>query len=250
MILWPLVLHLTQSPSPSSFPIPVALGERDNHLHLQDHEVVLAHFPTSMNQSPNSLNSSSISSNLNKTYFNMQSPWQPNNCDLLRTQVHISFWCLLSAEQKGVGQLLLGRENVFTKQFFYGVYRSLTSKCRRVVLFVLSRKNIPNLQGLGRTAQLLREPCSCTAHCHPAELMPQATAKSSMEDPEAPGGYRNSTCSTWTVQVPLGLTQKNHWLEAPSDTPFTWPSTSKGCSETAWEMAPNRFSWNCSKFPN
>lgn len=166
----------------------------------------LAHFPTSINGSSNSFNSSSISSNLNKTYFDMKSPWQPNNCDLLRTQVHISFLCLLSAEQKGVGQLLLGRENVFTKQFFYGEYKSLTSQFRTVVLFVLSWKNNPNLQVLGCTAQLLKEPHSCTARCHPAELVPQATAKPSMEDPETPGGYRNSTCGTSIVQVPLWLT--------------------------------------------
>lgn len=250
MILWPLILHLTQSPSLSSFPIPVALGKRDGNLHLPYHEIFLAHIPTSIKWSPNSFNSSSVSSNLKKTYFNMQSPWQPNNCDLLRTQVHISFLCLLSAEQKGVGQLLLGRENVFTKQVFYGDYKSLTSKFRTVVLFVLSWKNNLSLQGLGCTAQLCREPCSCTACCHPAELEPQATAEPSMEDPEAPGGYRNSTCGTSIVQVSLWLTQKIHWLEAPSDTPFTWPSTRKWCSGTTCEMALNRFSWNCSKFPN
>lgn len=167
MILWLLVLHLTQSPCPSSFPIPEALGKRDGHLHLPDHEIFLAHFPTSMNQSSNSSNSSSISSNLNKTYFDMQSPWQPNNCDLLRTQVHISFLCLLSAEQKGVGQLLLGRENVFTKQVFYGDYKSLTIKFRTVVLFVLSWKNSPSFQGLGTLfLHRLLSPCRARATIH------------------------------------------------------------------------------------
>lgn len=111
--------------------------------------------------------------------------------------------------------MLLGRENVFTKQAFYGDYKSLTIKFRTVVLFVLSRKNSPSLQGLGCTALVLREPCSCTACCHTAELMPQATAEPSMEDPEAPEGYGNSACGTSVVQVPLWLTQKIHWLEAP-----------------------------------
>lgn len=131
-----------------------------------------------------------------------------------------------------MGQLLLGTENVFTKQVFYGDYKSLTSEFRTVVLSVLSRNNNPDLQGLGCTAQQLGEPCPCTGHCHSADLVPQATAEPGMEDPEAPGGYGDSACGTSIVQVPLWLTQKIHWLEVSSDTPFTWPSTSKWCSGT------------------
>lgn len=92
------------------------------------------------------------------------------------------------------------------------------------VLPVLSWKSNTALQGLGRTAQLLRETRLRTAHRRPWNLMPQATIEPSVEDSKAAGGYGDGTRGrSTTVQVPLRRCQKTCWLEAPNHAPRSCP---------------------------
>lgn len=133
---------------------------------------------------------------------------------------------------KGSGAVAFGHRNCVYQAVFLWWLQKFNEWIQDSCLSVLSWNNNPDLQRLGRTAQLLGEPCSCTAHCYSTDLVPQATAEPGMKDPEAPGSYGDSTCGTSIVQASLWLTQKIQWLEVSSDTSFIWPSTSKWCSGT------------------